>query len=187
MAMSISNTVFKMAGQHGGFHKVAPASMLFSFFLSSVISKSELQQLDFWHSPWLILYLQVGHGEQRQQGEGHQVEQSGLCSTMDPGGHGGSQQSWGNINNMSEMSQILKTKHFERSQLKKKKIHHCLTLRQYNLDLLHPSLHWLLTYKVSDESAVEIGDALHASRHVTGPWDFPSRLLLVVIITQDKA
>lgn len=37
-------------------------------------------------------YLQVGHSEQRQQGEGHQVEQSRLSSTMDPGGHGGSQQ-----------------------------------------------------------------------------------------------
>lgn len=37
-------------------------------------------------------YLQVGHGEQRQQGEGHQVEQSRLCSAVDPGGHGGGQQ-----------------------------------------------------------------------------------------------
>lgn len=38
------------------------------------------------------VYLQVGHSEQRQQGEGHQVEKSGLSSTMDPGGHSGSQQ-----------------------------------------------------------------------------------------------
>lgn len=37
-------------------------------------------------------YLQVGHSEQRQQGEGHQVEQSRLSSTVDPGGHGGRQQ-----------------------------------------------------------------------------------------------
>lgn len=41
-----------------------------------------------------VVYLQVGHSEQRQQGEGHQVEQSRLSSTMDPGGHGGSQQTW---------------------------------------------------------------------------------------------
>lgn len=39
-------------------------------------------------------YLQVGHSEQRQQGEGNQVEQSRLSSAMDPGGHGGSQQTW---------------------------------------------------------------------------------------------
>lgn len=39
-----------------------------------------------------VSYLQVGHSEQRQQGEGHQVEQSRLSGAMDPGGHGGSQQ-----------------------------------------------------------------------------------------------
>lgn len=44
-----------------------------------------------------VLYLQVGHSEQRQQGEGHQVEQSGLSSTVDPGGHCGRQQTWRQI------------------------------------------------------------------------------------------
>lgn len=48
---------------------------------------------------------------------------------------------------------------------------------------IHPSIDCLLTHKVSDESAVEIGDALHAS----GDWDFPIGLLLVVVIAQDEA
>lgn len=52
---------------------------------------------------------------------------------------------------------------------------------------IHPSIDCSLTHKVSNESAVEIGDALHASGHVTRPRDFPVRLLLVVIIAKDEA
>lgn len=51
---------------------------------------------------------------------------------------------------------------------------------------IHPYIDCLLTHKVSDESAVEIRDALHASGHVSRPWDFPSRLLLIVVIPQDE-
>ena len=52
---------------------------------------------------------------------------------------------------------------------------------------IHPSIDCSLTHKVSNESAVEIGDALHASGHVTRPRDFPICLLLVVIIAEDEA
>lgn len=52
---------------------------------------------------------------------------------------------------------------------------------------IHPYIDCFLTHKVSNESAVEIGDALHASGHVTRSWDFPICLLLVVVIAQDEA
>lgn len=52
---------------------------------------------------------------------------------------------------------------------------------------IHLCIDRLLTHKVSDESAVEIRDALHASGHVTGPRDLPCCLLLVVIVAQDEA
>lgn len=45
----------------------------------------------------------------------------------------------------------------------------------------------MLTYKVSNESAVEVGDALHASRHVARSRHLSVCLLLVVVVAQDEA
>ncbi|KGL74600.1 hypothetical protein N309_13407, partial [Tinamus guttatus] len=52
------------------------------------------------------------------------------------------------------------------------------------------SLNQLLTYKISNECAVEVGDLLHSPRDV--PWSWGTTgvtvgLFFVVVITQDKA
>lgn len=39
-------------------------------------------------------HLQVGHGEQRQQGKGYEVQQRRLGGPVDPGGHSRGQEAW---------------------------------------------------------------------------------------------
>lgn len=43
-----------------------------------------------------------------------------------------------------------------------------------------------LTNKVTNESAVEVGNPLHATGHVNGTWNFSRGLFLIVVVTQHE-